>query len=706
MDIINNILPAIEHFRMLGYWAVLLVAFLESLAFVGIVVPGALLVVLAGSLAAKGYFDIGDLVWFATVGAILGDGISFRLGGRSHLLFREENRLFKPSHLERGKEFFARHGGVSVFLARFIGPIRAVVPFVAGLSGMDAVKFSLWNVTGAVVWSASHLLAGYFLGEAWRAVEIWATRFGILLAAILLLALCGYLLKRFFEKRGRYLIAFAGSLFGSLKEAIVTNPEVRRFVENHPTLFAFVGRRLDRSGFSGLPLTLLGVVFIYVLLLLGGVVEDLLTADPIIAADTRIDNLLYAFRDPLMVKLFLWITLLAKPIIILSFSLLLFTVFLLRQKRVFILPLLVTLAGSGVFSLLGKVAFHRQRPSGIGVYTETSFSFPSGHATIAAAFYGFVVYYLWRQTQMWSRRLNILFIGVLFTAAIGFSRLYLGVHFLSDVLGGYLLGLLWLIIGISLSEWRLAGGPSPVPPPLPVKVRVATAAMLLACAFFYVYTGIHYRPALLPVSAGEKTITIPFAGIRQSFVRYRIPLYTETITGEKKEPLSFVVAAVNDGQMIDTFRKAGWRPVDPVNFASLARTAQAAFTSASYTAAPLAPSFWHGSPHEFGFATSAPGTGIGVREQARLWRTDLRTEAGETIYVGTASRSAGRRWWGVPGISPDIDTERERLFKDLMGTGMLGRYEKLNFTAPATGRNFVGDPFFSDGAAYVIGINP
>ncbi len=77
---IDTLLPAIEHFRMLGYWAVLLVSLLESLAFVGVVVPGAVFVVFAGSLAAKGDFDLGDRVWFAFAGAILGDGISYRMG--------------------------------------------------------------------------------------------------------------------------------------------------------------------------------------------------------------------------------------------------------------------------------------------------------------------------------------------------------------------------------------------------------------------------------------------------------------------------------------------------------------------------------------------------------------------------------------------------------------------------------------------------
>src|SRR3990172_2511216 len=87
---IDTLLPAIEHFRILGYWVVLLVSLLESLAFVGVLVPGAVFVVFAGSLAAKGYFDLGDLVWFASARAILCDGISYRMGKGGHIRFRKE----------------------------------------------------------------------------------------------------------------------------------------------------------------------------------------------------------------------------------------------------------------------------------------------------------------------------------------------------------------------------------------------------------------------------------------------------------------------------------------------------------------------------------------------------------------------------------------------------------------------------------------
>jgi undecaprenyl-diphosphatase len=76
MDLINYLLPKIEHFQYLGYWVVLLVSLLESLAFIGIIVPGSTLIVFIGALSARGYLDLADLIWFATIGAILGDGIA------------------------------------------------------------------------------------------------------------------------------------------------------------------------------------------------------------------------------------------------------------------------------------------------------------------------------------------------------------------------------------------------------------------------------------------------------------------------------------------------------------------------------------------------------------------------------------------------------------------------------------------------------
>lgn len=706
MGTINELLVNIEQYRLLGYAAVFLLSFLESLAFVGTVVPGALFVVFAGSLAAKGFFDLGDLFWFAAAGAILGDGVSFRLGRRSTIYFSETNRLFKPSRLARGQEFFARYGGASVLFGRFNGLIRAVVPFVAGVAGMAAGRFYLWNVSGAVAWAASHLVAGYLLGTAWRTVEVWTTRFGALLAALVLVILGVYLLKRFFVRRGRLLLAFAGSLLGSVGEAIITNPDVRTFVAAHPRLCAFLAQRFDRQRFAGLPLTLLGVSFLYVLLLLGGVIEDLLASDPIVAVDTRLDNLLFAFREPTMVKLFLWVSQLGRGTIVVAVALTVCGILALWRRQRYILPFLVTLGGSTATALLGKVAFQRPRPAGVAVYREWSYSFPSGHAVIATALYGFVVYLLWRRTAQWGQRLNIFFAGFVLMLALGFSRLYLGVHFLSDVLGGYLLGLLWLIIGVSFAEWRRAEW-GPVSAAVPFRSRAAGAVLLVGLLAFFIRTGMRALPAILPANgAAAATVTVPAAAIAEGFSRNRLPPYTESIAGDKQQPLSLVVAAGNEGALTAALRSGGWLPVEPVSFTTVARAAWQALGGGFPPVAPVAPAFWAGRPNDFGFARPlALAGGKPGREEARFWRTPLRTN-GAAVYVGVAERIVGYEWGLFPRLGADLDRARDDLVRSLAGSGVVAVSRKIALSPPMTGETLAGTPFSSDGAAWFVEIRP
>ena len=105
----------------------------------------------------------------------------------------------------------------------------------------------------------------------------------------------------------------------------------------------------------------------------------------IIALDTRVENFFYAFRDLEWVKFFTWVTLLAKWQMITSLTLTVILIFWFWKKKSYIIPLSVALAGSGLFNLIAKLAFHRARPE-TALYAESSFSFPSGHSTIAVVF--------------------------------------------------------------------------------------------------------------------------------------------------------------------------------------------------------------------------------------------------------------------------------------------------------------------------------
>lgn len=455
MEFVNSLLPTIEHFRVLGYWIAFLIALLETLAFVGLAVPGTALIILTGFLSARGFLDVGDLIWFVAAGAIVGDAISFYLGKRGEKFFNKNSRIFKSSYLEKGEALFKRHGGKSIVIGRFIGPLRPIIPFIAGLSKMGAKKFFSWNILGGFAWSILFVLLGFFFGQAWRAIEIWAARIGVFLFALFALFVLVYLFTWLVIKKGKQFFELAHSVIISIKEPITTNQDVKDFVARHASLFRFVGQRLDKNTFFGLPLTLLSIGFVYILFLFFGIIEDVLTSDPIVAADTRVANLLAVFRHAGFNQKFFWITLLGKWEIVLSSIAIVSILLWLWKKQIYIVPLWLSAACGELFNFLGKLTFHRAQPEA-AFYIEDSFSFPSGHATIAVTFYGFLTYVLLRSVKSWKSKVNVVFVGIMLILAIGFSCLYLGIHFLSDVWSGYLLGLLWLIIGISISEWLVA----------------------------------------------------------------------------------------------------------------------------------------------------------------------------------------------------------------------------------------------------------
>ncbi|MEP7328695.1 MAG: DedA family protein, partial [Betaproteobacteria bacterium] len=158
----------------LGHWGYLILfvgAMLESAAFLGVIVPGESLVLVAGFFAAQGLFDLGDLIVVVAIGATLGDSIGYELGrflGRPWLLRFGHRVGINPGRLSRVDAFFVRHGGKSVFLGRFVGFARALVPFLAGASRMPYRVFLPYNALGAVLWSIVVVLLGYFLGASWQ----------------------------------------------------------------------------------------------------------------------------------------------------------------------------------------------------------------------------------------------------------------------------------------------------------------------------------------------------------------------------------------------------------------------------------------------------------------------------------------------------------------------------------------------------------
>lgn len=209
--------------------------------------------------------------------------------------------------------------------------------------------------------------------------------------------------------------------------------------------------RFDKNNFFGLPLAILVFALVYALSLFGGVIENIIESDVVVSADIKIANLLLLLRDSSLIKFFLWATLLGKFQVVCVIALIILFILWIKKKRYYIISLLLSLIGSEFFTLAGKIVIKRPRPSA-AIYLEETYSFPSSHATIAVAFYGFIFYMLIMGSKPEYKKTCFFLAGLLIIFLLGFSRLYLGVHYLSDVWAGYLIGLIWLVIGIGISE--------------------------------------------------------------------------------------------------------------------------------------------------------------------------------------------------------------------------------------------------------------
>jgi undecaprenyl-diphosphatase len=172
---------------------------------------------------------------------------------------------------------------------------------------------------------------------------------------------------------------------------------------------------------------------------------------------TRIDNALVIFlfsaRTPFLAHVFYIITSFANQGTILSLSAIMFCYLYFKKEIIFAYALVLIIAGTEITFQLMKLFINRPRPAAnIAYYVEKSSSFPSGHSATAIAFFGFVAYYLARNTNSKNKKVLVTIFTTLFVLLIGFSRLYLGVHFLSDVIAGFALGGLWLLLGIAFNK--------------------------------------------------------------------------------------------------------------------------------------------------------------------------------------------------------------------------------------------------------------
>lgn len=170
-QILEFLVPYLDQY---GYLTLLVVTFLETSAFLGLIAPGETVIVLCGFYAYRGVLDPWAVGAVATCGAILGDQAGYLLGRTyGYDLIRRFGKyvLFDLRRLRATERYFEKHGGKTVFIGRFTSILRSFGPVVAGISRMPYRWFLLWSVLSCIVWGATFTVLGYFFGKSWEVIE-------------------------------------------------------------------------------------------------------------------------------------------------------------------------------------------------------------------------------------------------------------------------------------------------------------------------------------------------------------------------------------------------------------------------------------------------------------------------------------------------------------------------------------------------------
>ncbi len=437
--------PYLAWLHLHPHWAgfaAFLIAFFESLAVVGLLVPGTVVMTAIGVLIGTAVLPFIDITLWSIVGAIAGDVLSFWLGYRYHQQVRERWPFrHYPKLLEKGELFFRQHGGKGVFLGRFIGPMRPIVPLIAGMLSMRPARFILVDCISGILWAPAYMLPGILIGAASQELPPeMATRLLFFSVVALLIFWCvSWLLKQIYfsiMSKVHRLLAFWWS-----------------WVRQHPRLYRLDHflqdpRYPENHAQFGLSLLLLLLVGLFLCL-----AHSVIQHGPLTEWNAPVYHLMRGLRATILDQIMVLITFVGEAPVLL-FMWLAITLWLLLKRywraaiHWFLAGFLWVVAVEGV-----KHFVHFPRPTGL-FRSPKGWSFPSGHAAGSCLFFGYLAVLLSYNRARIGRWVALLTVSVLVIAII-FSRLYLGAHWLTDVIGGTLLGLI-ITCGLTISYRRRA----------------------------------------------------------------------------------------------------------------------------------------------------------------------------------------------------------------------------------------------------------
>ncbi len=513
---------------------IFIVAMGESMLVIGLIVPGFLLMVGFGALIATGHLEFWPTVLIAIAGAIAGDGLSYWLGRHYQQQLQRMWPLSRyPTLIQQGQKFFKKHGKKSVAFGRFFGPLRAIVPTIAGISNMPPAQFYISNVLSAIAWAPLYLLPGIVFGMSLQLAKEFAGQLAVLIVlAIVLILVTAHLVR---------------SIYGWLApQADVLSYRLLIWARNHPVVGSMPDSLVNPKSSEVRAITGFGFLLLtssLILIILNHYLFNTLFINNI---DSFIYKQLTLLQHPVANDIANFFSYFGNDNIVFGSMTLFIILNFYKQnyKAIFfiiaglLLPW-VTLFLINTFSLSFN-SFAR--------HTHSLFM-------VAVSIYGFMAIYFVKGLSG-KASLIIYTVVILFLFAIAFAQLYSGLQAFSTLLGHLFFGLLWVsILGIAYRRHPAVNTKVKTKKSL-LTIIVSIVALLLVAFFFnHNIKTLDEKPHLQ--KAG---FIIGYDAWLESGWKI-LPLFRNDIRGQRKQPLNIQWAADQD-TIIATLKASGWQQVN------------------------------------------------------------------------------------------------------------------------------------------------
>ncbi len=433
----------LDYFALHPYWAVALVFLIslgEALLVIGLVVPSTAVLIGAGTLVGAGKLPFWPVMIATIAGCISGDQISYWAGR----IYGERLRTLWPLRnyphlLAKGEEYVRLHGGKSIAIGRFVPGIKAVVPGIAGMFGMSQSYFLTVNFFSGIVWAAMHVLPGVLLGQAFLlAGELSGRLVIVLLILLAILAIGGWLVRVIVGIMSPYRLAIQGRIaaWAAKSSALSMQRFAKVIAPENP---------------NSVLLVLLIVVGLAAVVALIDLVSGLLIRQAVSQFDHSLYNFFSELRSLPGDEIFIRVTMLGDQYVLYAVVAVLIMWAVLKRNWRAAMAVIITLVAARLVT--AAFSFGLSVP-GIGAQ-NMDFKFPAPHALLAGTVFGMVAVVTSRGLSRWTQAI-IAAGSAMLVMAVCFSRLYLGVNWFSDVIGGVLVALILLaIFSVAISTIQL-----------------------------------------------------------------------------------------------------------------------------------------------------------------------------------------------------------------------------------------------------------